>query len=635
MPKLLTSLKKRSTWSLILVCLLALSAIVNLLTIRSYGASWDEEYVYNYADINFNVIKNFVNGTSFDSLFNYYDMRYYGPAYMIAGNVVIRIISSIIPTINIYQTWHFLNFCLFLLGCWILFILCKRFVSEIPAFFASLLYLTQPLLWGQGIINPKDMPFMVFFLASITLGILAIDKYSESMTFSPRIKPFRPGKIFKGKGLLFILFAIIVGLIFGIFVIDRFTSNALSHSILGWVFNIIQASNTGSFLLPLKITIINGLNRGIQVADYIGKALRLVNSIEFYYIALIALGIAILALLRMSSEYRWMVFAGAILGMTSAIRVIGPVAAGLIILYAILKLHRHAVEFSVVYAIAALVVMYIFWPYLWQDPINRFFETLQVMSNFPWPGSVRFNGIDYSASSLPRIYLPELISIQFTLPVIVFAVIGIPYSTTYLIKAKAKRWINILVLLWFLAPLILVMLFTPNMYDNFRQFLFITPPLFIFSAIAIERFIELLKYKWLGITVCSLLLIPGIAAGVWLHPYEYVYYNALVGWTGNIERKFENDYWGTSLCEAAKYLTQNAKENSQVAFTYQNLTWMFQLCTDKKFHVLIEREEQSKISPDYSVILTRFDDDLDYFRSMQTMMTIHRGKTVFLVIKEK
>src|SRR5512135_1983559 len=121
--------------------------------------------------------------------------------------------------------------------------------------------------------------------------------------------------------------------------------------------------------------------------------------------------------------------------------------------------------------------------------------------------------------------------------------------------------------------------------------------------------------------------LPGIAAGAWLHPYEYVYYNALVGWTGGIERRYENDYWFTSVCAAARYLNSVAGDGTRIGVTADVVKPLFLRCADKKFVVLVERVEVSQINADYSLVPTRYDDDLDYFRKMNVIAFVGRGKT--------
>ena len=58
--------------------------------------------------------------------------------------------------------------------------------------------------------------------------------------------------------------------------------------------------------------------------------------------------------------------------------------------------------------------------------------------------------------------------------------------------------------------------------------------------------------------------LPGIIDGLRLHPYEYIYYNRLVGGVQGAFRRFELDYWGTSYREAAAYLDAAAPANATV-----------------------------------------------------------------------
>ena len=135
----------------VLFCILLFSLLICIIFIKDYGLGYDEIVYYNFGDINFHVIKLFMVGKPFDSLFNFYDLRNYGSAYLILGGFIIQLVKSIFSSLNIYDAWHILNFIVFLSGAQILYTLCKRFVSEFPSFFASLLYLTQPLLWGHGL----------------------------------------------------------------------------------------------------------------------------------------------------------------------------------------------------------------------------------------------------------------------------------------------------------------------------------------------------------------------------------------------------------------------------------------------------------------------------------------------------
>jgi hypothetical protein len=92
------------------------------------------------------------------------------------------------------------------------------------------------------------------------------------------------------------------------------------------------------------------------------------------------------------------------------------------------------------------------------------------------------------------------------------------------------------------------------MYDGFRHFLFIAPPLFVLAGIALDAAFDWLKNTWVQAALVLALLLLGIIPSVRLHPYQYTYYNQFVGGTGEAAQRFETDYWLTCYKEAVEQL---------------------------------------------------------------------------------
>jgi hypothetical protein len=110
------------------------------------------------------------------------------------------------------------------------------------------------------------------------------------------------------------------------------------------------------------------------------------------------------------------------------------------------------------------------------------------------------------------------------------------------------------------GPLLVIILKHVPLYDNFRHVLFTIPPLTILAAFGLGMFLEsctnrTTKTVVLGLYLfLALLTITDMRA---LHPYEYIYFNRLIG--GGLEqanRQFELEYWGTSFREAAIWLRE-------------------------------------------------------------------------------
>lgn len=165
--------------ALILVYLL-----VGGLTYPVYGASWDEPEFYKYAaavpyaySIQAHLSGQFDIVKSFGPLPEAHKM--YGPAYLLIGGMLVKQLTSVFQG-SWYASWHLVNFLSFLVGIIFFYLLCLRWINKRAAFSATLLFSTQPVLWGHAFINPKDIPFMSFFLAAIYLGFWSIDKLGKA-----------------------------------------------------------------------------------------------------------------------------------------------------------------------------------------------------------------------------------------------------------------------------------------------------------------------------------------------------------------------------------------------------------------------------------------------------------------------
>lgn len=518
----------RRRYAAVLGLILLACFLLNSLSIKSYGESYDETLIHEYANINVQSYLNLIFNKPYEKLTEFYDLRYYGPAFWIGAKITALPLQAVFPALDEYDAWHIVNFATFLLGAWCLFCLGRRFTSQPAALAAALLYLTQPLLWGHGVMNPKDIPFMTFFLASVLTGVRMVEEAANpaKLTSQP-LNLFRRGrKYLTGLALL----------VAGLALADLLSGHFLSRPPISIFVTQAYSAGTANILHSLFLQLA-AHSDGIPAASYIDKALQIVQVAEFAILLLILSGGLAIWLTRTSARNRWIVLAGVTAGVTISIRVLGPAAMGLVTVYAIASFRRRAVGLLLfTYLGISLVTAYAAWPYLWNDPIGRFWESFQVMANFPWSGTVRFEGGNLEATALPWYYLPKLMAIQLTLPLLALAAAGLAIFVHFVQRRGLDLGLAAIPLLWFLAPMGGVLLLHPSMYDNFRQFLFILPPLFLFAAMAVEVVFRHLRTSlWKG-AFCLAVLLPGIMAGAWLHPYEYVYYNALVGWTGQVDR---------------------------------------------------------------------------------------------------
>jgi hypothetical protein len=145
------------------------------------------------------------------------------------------------------------------------------------------------------------------------------------------------------------------------------------------------------------------------------------------------------------------------------------------------------------------------------------------------------------AADLPAYFLPQLL-MQLTLPAMLLIGLGIVLVIRGRYATGETNSLHLMLAVWLLVPLIYTLLADSTMYDNFRQYLFILPPLFVHAVFAINWLAERLRPVWHQLAMAAILL-----AAAWqittLFPYEYTFYNAFAGGTAGAAGRFELDYW--------------------------------------------------------------------------------------------
>jgi hypothetical protein len=517
--------------------------IIGLFIVRDFGVSYDEPDYYVYAQNTVDAYKSFF-ALAYSPAFGPHDLPNYGPAFIIFPELVIRFLKPIFPNLLAANVWHFCYFFLFQLGGLCLYSLARRWFEPWSAWGILLLYTSQPLLWGHAFINPKDIPFMVFFLFTLWSGFRLADSVgAENIDISLRSRKAQNGKPERLK-----------------FSIPRFT---------------------------------------------------LKESFPF---------------LRSPQ----LILAGALLGMTMSIRLLGPLPGLIVILYLAFTLGQKSLPVIIAYLMCATIVMFITWPYLWPSPIDHWMDSLVLMVNFPWPGHILFNGQFYDPEELPISYLPILLNIQLTESLLILIYIGLIVLILSVFYKRVKLDFFLVVVLGAFVPLTSLILSRATMYDNFRQILFLLPLLVLLAGLALNYIFSLLKPAAVRMALLFLLTIPGISAIIQLHPYQYIYYNSFVRGTGGALRRFELDYWFTAYSEAARWLNKNIPLNARIAGDGPTYLLERYLRPDLKLQDINNPDQQA----DYFLSTSRYNQDLTSYPAAKVIHSIERDGAVLTVIKQ-
>ncbi|MBM3121761.1 MAG: hypothetical protein FJZ97_06200, partial [Chloroflexi bacterium] len=143
----------------------AVSTLLGVTAFNGYGESWDEQVDFQYGE---DAWEHYAAPAEYWEAYG--NLRYYGPAYLAPAHSIAANVLPLFPQWEITDARHFVNHLTFQIATIALFYLCLKYMAAWPALLASLLFATQPLLFGHSFINQKDAPFMAAFLLAVTLG---------------------------------------------------------------------------------------------------------------------------------------------------------------------------------------------------------------------------------------------------------------------------------------------------------------------------------------------------------------------------------------------------------------------------------------------------------------------------------
>ena len=134
----------------------------------------------------------------------------------------------------------------------------------------------------------------------------------------------------------------------------------------------------------------------------------------------------------------------------------------------------------------------------------------------------------------------------------------------------------------------------------------------------------------MAVLVIIILLVPSVISLIPLHPYQYVYYNHLVGGIAGASGRFEMDYWVTSYAESIRYINQIAPPDSKV------LVWTFAEVANEYARpglIVASRDTKDVGNFNYALISSRGDKNLSVFPNAPVIFEVRRDRVVFSAVK--
>ena len=326
----------------------------------------------------------------------------------------------------------------------------------------------------------------------------------------------------------------------------------------------------------------------------------LLYSIQIY------LALIILTRKKEQNKYLFIIF-GIISAIVFSHRMILFTVQAVLLVFYILKTKRIRWSLDFVkpflfFAVSFLIALIII------DPAVRSFNPLIIVQRiiyslrFRWTRTMLFESRQIFARDLPWYYLPKWIAITTPIITIVLLLNGL------IITLKRKNLIDYFLPTVLFFPIILVVILHPVIYDGWRQFIFLSVPLVMVAALGFEY--VLVRKNSLFKIFASLILVIGFITttiGIYrLHPFEYIYFNGMVGGLKGAFEKYETDYWSKSYREAALWLEKNEiRDKSKI---YNIYSCDFRYSASYYFSKNMKLVDSLK-EADYAICFTRWNAD--------------------------
>jgi hypothetical protein len=237
------------------------------------------------------------------------------------------------------------------------------------------------------------------------------------------------------------------------------------------------------------------------------------------------------------------------------------------------------------------LVMIAAWPWAATGLLNPI-RAIYAFSQFDYPVKTLLAGDIYLMGEVPRLYTPVYLAVKLPLVMLVGSALAIGLSMvlvrarTALGQAPRTCEARFIAFAAFFPVLCQVIGHGPA-FSGIRHFIFIVPPLAVLAGLGFDRLLALLETRRQAVAAAALVVV-----GAWfaytgstlvrLHPYEYLFFNPLVGGLSGAAQRYDTDYWVNIMHEAVGDLENFLDREGAGARTYHVAVCGERLSFDKE-----------------------------------------------------
>lgn len=285
--------------------------------------------------------------------------------------------------------------------------------------------------------------------------------------------------------------------------------------------------------------------------------------------------LALLLLLKYNQKNRFTLFffSALVFGLVVGIRY-NNILIGIPILYSLIvkvgsektlldnkTAQRKIIYLTILYFLIAVVIFYLSWPWIWDHPIKKIFQT----HFFQKPKESKLIYFLGKRQRAPLSYFFIYFLVTTPSLLLISSLYGIIRGRKVLLTKN-----YFMLILFFFSPFLLT--FTRFRQEGIRYILTMYPAMSIFSSIGVFLFSNTLAsflkiqngFKKLSFVYVIYLCVIYIL----FHPYELVYYNEFVGGPSTVYKRklFQIGTWGSGITKAIKYIDTLPEKNITVDF---------------------------------------------------------------------
>ena len=259
-------------------------------------------------------------------------------------------------------------------------------------------------------------------------------------------------------------------------------------------------------------------------------------------------------------------------GLVSAVRIVGlmfPVITISLLLLNIRRLSAHKFLLSSGFLICiTLATLILTWPSVWESPVSNLLAAAKYMSDFvQHTGPILYFGQGIPPAELPWHYLPVWIGITTPLVFLALSLAG----TILHVRRPQKSYLPVYA--WFTIPFAYAIVFRPVMYDGWRHFYFLAPPMAVLAASAAQKLAVSSVPKFITYSLLSAGLAFPLVFMARNHPHFNVYFNPIVSGPAGAAGNFDLDYWGLSFRKGLDYIASaDSSPTIPVFFAYSSIS---------------------------------------------------------------